>query len=206
MEITSIQQLNKLKSCDYDKVTKISLKSFYGKKIDEVPMYIGFFDNLESLNLSWNQFTMLPDSIGYLVKLKSLDLSFNSLRELPESIKFLVNLQSLILSYSGLTRLPESIGSLVKLKLLHLMSVNSHMYDSLKLPDSFYKISRHCYIKTNSEALLNNLPNNLEYLCFEELELPLTNLPSSLIELRLKNCKIKENIIKLPYGCNLIRI
>jgi len=178
MEITSIQQLNKVKSCHYNKVTKLSLKSFYGKRLEKVPMCIRSFENLESLDLSWNRLTTLSYSIDYLVKLKSLDLSWNTLRTLSDGIVYLTSLQSLNLNYSGLTRLPES----------------------------FYKISRHCYIKTNSEALLNNLPNNLEYLCFENLELPLENLPSSLIELKLKDCKINIDKIKLPYGCKLIRV
>ena len=60
----------------------------------------------------------------------------------------------------------------------------------------------HCYIRTDSEALLNNLPNNLEYLCFEDLGLPLTNLPYLLIELKLKECDQVD--IKLPYGCKKI--
>ncbi len=84
--------------------------------------------------------------------------------------------------------------------------VNMYFYDNMKLPNSFHKISSHCYIKTNSEVVLNNLPNNLEYLCFEDLELPLENLPSSLIELKLKDCKIDTDKIKLPYGCKLIRV
>ena len=32
----------------------------------------------------------------------------------------------------------------------------------------------------------------------------LTNLPCSLIELKLKGCRIKLDKIKLPYGCKLI--
>ena len=111
------------------------------------------------------------------------------------------------LTSNNLTTLPDSIGSLVNLQELNLWgnkltTLFNEQCELNTLPDTFYKISSHCYIKTDSKALLSNLPNNLEYVCFEDLDLPLTNLPYLLIELKLKSCNIEN--LKLPYGCKLI--
>ena len=40
-----------------------------------------------TLNLSYNQFTTLPESFGNLTKLKELNLSYNQLTTLPDSIE-----------------------------------------------------------------------------------------------------------------------
>jgi hypothetical protein len=180
-------------------LTNLQSLDLLNNRLTELPDWISSLINLQSLDLWGNKLTDLPDWIGSLTNLQSLDISCNKLTELPDSIGSLTNLQSLDISCNKLTELPDSIGSLTNLQSLHLRSNKL-----TELPDSFYKISSHCYIETNSKALLNNLPNNLEYLCFENLELPLTNLPYSLIELKLKECGIDTDKIKLPYGCNLI--
>jgi internalin A len=62
----------------------------------------------ESLYLSRESITRLPQEIEQLTKLSSLDISYNQLRNLPTSIKKLVKLSFLYIDNNQLTKLPES--------------------------------------------------------------------------------------------------
>lgn len=73
------------------------------------------------LNLSRMGLTKIPDSIGEkMFQLESLILSENKLSTIPESIGLLCNLKTLYLFYNELTSLPESLGSLKNLQWLGL--------------------------------------------------------------------------------------
>lgn len=98
-------------------VKKMSLLS---QRLQELPPEIGDFENLESLDLSYNKFKTLPSKIGNLKKLKKLNLDENRLNKLPPEIGLLNNLESLALIRNGLQELPPEIGNLSKLKTLYL--------------------------------------------------------------------------------------
>ena len=75
---------------------------------------------LQSLNLSKNAISELPQNIGKLVNLTYLDCSFNRLCQLPASLSHLENLEVLLLIDNVLELLPKEIGNLKKLTELNL--------------------------------------------------------------------------------------
>ena len=77
-------------------------------------------EDLQSLDLSNNQLSSLPQEIGKLTSLQSLDLSSNQLSSLPQEIVKLTSLQSLYLSYNQLSSLPQEIVELTSLQSLDL--------------------------------------------------------------------------------------
>ena len=83
---------------------------------------------MQSLNLSRNQLTALPESLGQLTQLQSLDLGGNQLVALPDWLGQLTQLEDLNPSGNQLTALPESLAELAKLRRLNLFS---NKFDSL---------------------------------------------------------------------------
>ena len=181
-------------------LNNLKILELYNNNLKELPDSITTLGKLQKLNLNGNKLINLPINIGSLINLKSLDLYNNDLAELPASIQYLKNLQSIDLNDNCLTKLPDWISFLSNLQLLEIS------WNKLtELPNTFYKISNKCYILTDSQILLNNLPNNLKHLCIKELDLALVNLPCSLIELKIKSYRqIKTKNIKLHHGCTLI--
>ena len=106
-----------------------------------------------------------------------LDLRNNNLTSLPESIGSLSNLQELDLSYNNLTSLSESIKTLTKIK-------------RFELDESSYDI--------------NNLSMDCHTLILTDIDNNITNLPPILRTLYLKS-DIDVDMIKIPYGCDIIR-
>ena len=112
-----------------------------------------------------------------LSNLQILRLSNNNLTSLPDSIVNLSNLQILSLLNNKLTSLPESIATLTKIKYL-------------ELEESSYEI--------------NNLSMDCHTLILTSIKNNITNLPPILRTLYLKHC-VNVDMIKLPYGCDIIR-
>lgn len=79
---------------------------------DSLPVSIGTLLELELLDLSCNNLTVLPDSLTRLHHLKTLDLSWNNLRHIPEQISQHKTLEFLNLSNNDIQKIPESISSL----------------------------------------------------------------------------------------------
>ena len=69
--------------------------------------------SLKILNLSWNNFTELPEWIGELKSLEELNLWGNKLESLPESINALSSLKVLKLNYNKYNeKLPKLLKDL----------------------------------------------------------------------------------------------
>jgi Leucine-rich repeat (LRR) protein len=161
---------------EYPIATTIRL-DLYGNNLTSLPESIQSLSNLKELNLTNNNLTSLPESIQSLSKLQSLFLANNKLISLPESIGGLYNLQELYVYNNKLTNLPESIKSFTKIKQLYL---NESSYD------------------------INNLSIDCNILILTSIENNITNLPPLLRTLYLKS-DINVDMIKLPYGCDIIR-
>jgi hypothetical protein len=89
-------------------------------ELSVLPSEIGQLKSLTSLNLGFNKLSVLPSEIGQLQSLTSLDLSMNELSVLPSEIGQLQSLTSLYLSHNELSVLPSEIGQLQSLTSLHL--------------------------------------------------------------------------------------
>jgi internalin A len=89
-------------------------------QLTAVPESVGKLTALTLLDLSGNQLTAVPDWVGDLTALTSLDLSRNQLTAVPESVGKLTALTSLDLRGNQLTVLPESVGKLTALTSLDL--------------------------------------------------------------------------------------
>ena len=68
-------------------------------------------EDLQSLDLSNNQLSSLPQEIGKLTSLQLLDLRSNQLSSLPQEIGKLTSLQLLDLSNNQLSSLPQESAS-----------------------------------------------------------------------------------------------
>ena len=77
---------------------------------------------LQSLYLSKNQLTELPDWFGQLNRLNSLDISYNKLSKLPGSFDGLGQLQILDLSGNNLSVFPKELIQLQQLQKLGIGS------------------------------------------------------------------------------------
>ncbi|KAG5564801.1 hypothetical protein RHGRI_000866 [Rhododendron griersonianum] len=79
---------------------------------------------LKRLRLKDNNVSYLPSGIGSLTSLEILDLSRNNLWTLPDSIGKLSCLKELLVGYNKLSHLPSEIGDLDSLEILKLRSNN----------------------------------------------------------------------------------
>jgi Leucine-rich repeat (LRR) protein len=131
-------------------------------QLTHLPDSFGQLRSLRKLDLSMNALTHLPASFGHLESLQTLDLSSNNLTRLPASFGQLTNLQTLDVSRNQLTRLPASFGQLTNLQTL---DVSRNQLTSL--PESFGQLQNLRTLDlTNNQ--LTRLPESFERL--ENLE------------------------------------
>ena len=151
---------------------------------------------MQTLNLSSNQLTALPESLGQLTHLQTLNLSYNQLTALPESLGQLTHLQSLDLSYNQLTALPEPLGQLTHLQTLELS------FNQLKtLPESLCLLTQLSGLLITDNQLVG-LPAAFGQLAdLRVLSLAgnrLTSFPNSLCELKnLRSLGLTKNEIQV---------
>ena len=93
-----------------------------GNRLSVLPESLGNLTALTSLNLAGNELSVLPDWLGSLTALTTLDLKYNKLSVLPDWLGSLTALTTLNLSGNDLSVLPESLGNLTALSILHLSS------------------------------------------------------------------------------------
>ena len=176
-------------------------------KLTSLPDSIGMLSNLQELYLYYNNLSSIPESILILTNLQVLSLTNNNLTSLPDSIGILSNLKTLYLNYNNLTSLPESIGMLSNLKHLYL-SHNKLTRIWVDKKPCFLSIATLTKIKhfrlDESSYDINNLSMDCHILVLTYIKNNITNLPPTLRTLYLKS-NINVDMIKLPYGCDIIR-
>ena len=96
--------------------------------------------------------------------------------------------------------MPESIGSLYNLQVLNLNNNNL-----TSLPESMQILTKIVYFKLDESSYdINNLNMDCHTLVLTSIDNNITNLPPILRTLYLKSY-IDVDMIKLPYGCDIIR-
>eukprot|EP01095_Lingulamoeba_sp_RSL-Kostka_P003371 TRINITY_DN14356_c0_g1_i1.p1 TRINITY_DN14356_c0_g1~~TRINITY_DN14356_c0_g1_i1.p1 ORF type:complete len:282 (+),score=16.94 TRINITY_DN14356_c0_g1_i1:115-960(+) len=131
-------------------------------RFSQIPECIGyvFTDNLKTLNITFTDLSILPESISRLVSLDTLDFSNNNLRIIPDDYGALTNLRVLLIYHNVIESIPDTIGNMVSLTKLDCKSNKISM-----ITDNI------CFL------------TNLQTLCFqsnliEELPESITNLSS----------------------------
>lgn len=104
-----------------DAVIKLELRK---QKLNDFPMEILQFKNLQYLDLSKNRIKEIPEAIDTLKYLQVFIMSKNKLEYLPKEIGNLSNLKYLNLNQNELYSLPAQMGKLDQLISLDLWSNN----------------------------------------------------------------------------------
>jgi Leucine-rich repeat (LRR) protein len=137
---------------------KLKEKYGYEPSEDQLETYKNdYLQNLEEINLSFNDIASLPDSFGNLRNLDILDFDGNQLASLPESIGNLQNLHYLSLHGNNLVSLPESIGNLINLETLNL----SGNLNLRSLPESIVNLTHVDLEISITDTAITSLPENL---------------------------------------------
>ncbi|NEP88726.1 MAG: GTPase [Okeania sp. SIO2C2] len=173
-----------------NKLKELDLSSLFSKdneKLTEIPTEVLELEQLEVLNLKFNQLTRIPESISKLTNLIELNLSGNQLKSIPKSISRLTNLTKLYLRYNELKTIPESIGKLTNLKAFYLRD-----NQLMAIPESIGKLTslKELYLSNNQ---LMTIPESIG---------KLTNLE----ELYLSNNQLKIIPVSINQLTNLSRL
>lgn len=106
--------------------------------LQSVPEEIGYFKNLEELQLGENDITSdaLDPALGSLKKLKIISFYKNELDSLPHFLFALTALEELDIYYNEVEILPEQVGNLTELKKLYL--ANNRFY---QIPEAIGDLS-----------------------------------------------------------------
>lgn len=116
-------------SAEADKVRKLSLTSC---KLDELPLSIGNFKNIEYLDLSYNRLTELPEVIRAYFNLEKLYVDHNRIEALPEWIGDLKKMKTFDIGFNFIEELPETFGKLTQLEELFMTQTRL-----VEIPDWF---------------------------------------------------------------------
>jgi Leucine-rich repeat (LRR) protein len=166
------------------------------KSIYSLPDKFDSLKDLQELDLSYHEFSKIPDSLYRLGKLKTLILRSTSLFTLGENLGTLSNLEHIDLSYTNLTNLPKSIVNLRKLKVLKLDYVKIKSFPEKILELSELRVLSMNGVKTKEIPESISMLGKLEELSLKENEI--SSIPSSIGNLKsLKRLDLEKNDISL---------
>jgi hypothetical protein len=123
-----------------------------------LPSAVRLATRLDSLYLSYNGLTVLPEHIGGMVSLRELTLTHNALTELPNAFVTLGKLESVLLSGNELVRLPRRLGDLSALRELH---VDHNQLEALPTSTARLKSLKSLHVQHNA---IDFLPGGLHHL------------------------------------------
>ncbi|KAA3656070.1 MAG: GTPase, partial [Chloroflexi bacterium] len=152
-------------------LTNLQTLDLSSNNLSELPEWLGQLTNLQTLDLSNNNLFKLPEWLGQLTNLQTLTLRSTYLSELPEGLGQLTNLQTLTLSSNNLFKLPDGLGQLTNLQTLDLS--NNNLF---KLPKWLGQLTNLQTLDLRS-TYLSELPEGLEQLTnLQTLDLRSNNL------------------------------
>lgn len=134
-----------------EKNDQVKSLSFRNMGLNMIPVDLSRFPKLEHLDLSGNQFSVLPEQLCQLKKLKSINLSSNFRLNWSKSLLVLLDcpkLESINMSYNGLEELPAELLHFDKLKKLVLDGNKFDAFSNrslMNMPEGIESISAcHC--------------------------------------------------------------
>lgn len=159
-----------------EKNDQVKSLSFRNMGLNVIPVDLTRFPKLEHLDLSGNEFSILPEQLCALKKLKSINLSSNFRLNWSKSLLVLLDcpkLETLNMSYNGLDALPAELLHFDKLKKLELDGNRLDVFSNrnlMNMPEGIEVLSAcHC---SNTEfgtrvtslvALKQIVVNDFEY-------------------------------------------
>ncbi len=176
----------------YSNFTRIPKSVLLAKRLE------GFWSRLQTLDISHNFFTQLPDEMVRLAALKTLSLACNQFRVFPEIICRLNTLTELNLDENKISKIPGSISNLARLKKLSF-SINRLS----EIPEELWQITTLNSLSLGGNKIseiskrISNL-QNLTSVCFSRNRL--VKFPKELCQLlRLSEIYLyKNNITEIP--------
>ena len=105
------------------KLRHLNTLDLSGNKLSSLPDSLETLENLRCLNLSHNQIQLFPECItrgACAERLRVVDLSSNQITYIPKRIQTMRNLNSLKLNRNSLASIPHSFGSIKELRRLEL--------------------------------------------------------------------------------------
>ena len=185
-----------------------------GLELDELPNEVRGLTHLESLNLTGNQLSWLPDWFGELSGLRDLDLSNNDFEEFQPEVLDLKQLRYFDISVNELTELPVDISRLKELRdlkvwgnqleslpetisnLTNLESLEADQTGLTVVPAAIFKLTRLKRLELSGNELtelseqIGNL-RNLEFLNLRSTQLQ--TLPQNVGRLTALNTLLLSN-------------
>jgi Leucine-rich repeat (LRR) protein len=157
--LDGLPRLSKL-NLSHNNIDKVSLKGLSSLKIlnlshnkldtillDESPILV-----LETLILSNNRFTEIPQNICCLKYLKILNMSSNSITKITNDIGNLKSLMYLLLQYNQLMIIPTEMKNL---KYLHYVNLSNNNFQSF--PQNIITLSLFTLVISNNQ--IKSIPN-----------------------------------------------
>lgn len=189
---------------------KLKMLVMSRNKLEKLPDSIGDLSELKILNIDKNKkLGTLPVFMSNLKNLVVLQISNIGLTNYPVELCYLPKLERLIMCNNKLERIPNQIHNLTNL--IHL-SIRHNNLNSLPIEITNFKNFRTFEILQNSYSSINNLSPTCEYFQIRNLVIPLTNIPSTMKEIRIYlpqhnmyfcNAMDYLNCVKIPVCCKL---
>ncbi len=138
-----------MQNVNWAKFENLQYLSLKNDHLKEIPGEIAFLRNLKVLDLSGNDFKILPKSLSNLTKLEELFLNDEKHFKVATAIRtlsLLPSLKILHLENDHLKRLPKNIGSLAHLEMLYL---NENDFNSVPAEIKGLRNLKYLYIRDN---------------------------------------------------------
>ena len=145
----------------WSKFPNLQYLSLKNDHLDHIPEGIGSLKNLKILDLSGNDFKVLPDNFTQLIHLQELYLNDDKNLKLEQSIKILSQLpqlHSLHIENDGLKTLPKNIS-----KLSHLDSLYLNNNKFVKIPSEALNLKNLKFLDLHDNKISVPNPNKIEH-------------------------------------------
>ena len=191
-------QCNKLKEIPCELIAKFGyalvVLDMHENELENLPIFIGDLENLQSLNLSHNRLEQLPGQIVNLQQLAEFNVSHNKLTKLVdqnwEKLQSLANLKA---SHNKIQKLPDTFGCSMQLRILDLS--NNQIAE---IPSSFNSLKMLETLDLSGNKLLKFECDNLKNLKLLKIDrnqlksMPILNGSQQLKELSCCDNSISE--------------